>query len=113
MAISGNGADRAEQEPQPAAGHESDQSKTIDIPVITTPSPAQNQPLVRPERSPMALASAGMEMGLAIAGMTLAGWGLDNHFGCRPWLMIIGLMIGLIGGTYNVWRASRSFFNDR
>lgn len=58
----------------------------------------------------MALAAAGMELGLVVAGLALAGWWADGRWGTRPWLMLTGLAAGLIGGTYNVWKIGRSYF---
>jgi len=58
----------------------------------------------------MALAAAGMEVGLMVAGLSLAGWWADGRWGTRPWLMLTGLAVGLIGGTYNVWKIGRSYF---
>lgn len=51
-------------------------------------------------------------MGLTVAGLALVGWWLDRRFETRPWLMLAGLAMGLIGGTYNVWKISRTFFDD-
>lgn len=60
--------------------------------------------------NPLALAGAGLELGLVIAAMTLGGWWLDQKMGTRPWLMVIGLAVALIGGTYNVYRQGKRYF---
>jgi F0F1-type ATP synthase assembly protein I len=34
------------------------------------------------------------------------GYWWDGHFGTSPWGTLIGVFLGLIGGTYNVIRRS-------
>ncbi len=38
-----------------------------------------------------------------IGGMMLGGW-LDKKWGTSPWLTVIGLALGSIGGFYNLIR---------
>jgi len=64
------------------------------------------------QKGSLAVATAGLEIGLAIVGLTLLGRWLDDRYGSTPWLMLVGLGIGMIGGTYNVWKIGRSFFDD-
>lgn len=64
------------------------------------------------QRSAISVAMAGLEMGLVIVVLTLVGRWLDGRFATRPWLTLIGLAMGLIGGTYNVWKIGRSSFDD-
>jgi len=52
------------------------------------------------------LSSIGIELVAAVAGLTLAGYGWDRHFGTRPWGVLIGALLGLVGGMYNVIRQS-------
>ncbi len=52
------------------------------------------------------LSGIGIELVAAIAGFTLAGYGWDRHFGTRPWGVLIGALLGLVGGMYNVIRQS-------
>ena len=53
-----------------------------------------------------------MEMGFVVGALMIGGWWLDEKFGTEPWWMFTGLAVGLIGGTYNVWRAGKRFFGD-
>lgn len=62
--------------------------------------------------SPMLLASAGLELAAATAGLALGGWWLDGKLGTGPWFMIVGLAFGVIGGTYKIWRVGKRFFED-
>lgn len=38
-----------------------------------------------------------------IGGLLLGGW-LDKRWGLTPWLTVVGLLIGSIGGFYNLIR---------
>ncbi|HKA90671.1 MAG TPA: AtpZ/AtpI family protein [Haliangiales bacterium] len=43
-------------------------------------------------------ASVGLEMGIAVAIGAGVGYLGDNHFGTKPWLSLIGLLIGVAAG---------------
>jgi len=47
----------------------------------------------------------GLELGSAIAGLTLLGYFLDEYFETSPTWTMIGAGLGLFGGVYNVIRA--------
>ena len=64
----------------------------------------------KPQPNPMTLMGAGMELGLVAAAFALGGWWLDNKYGTRPWFLVTGLAIGVIGGMYNLWRTGKRFF---
>ena len=64
----------------------------------------------------MALAGAGVELAGIVVLLTLGGWWLDARSGTQPGIMIAGLIVGVIGGIYNMWRRGRRYFqnqNDR
>ena len=48
----------------------------------------------------------GVEFAVAVAGLSLLGYWIDRRYGSSPWGLLIGLAIGLIGGTYNLIRES-------
>jgi F0F1-type ATP synthase assembly protein I len=50
------------------------------------------------------LAGIGFELTAAVAGFTFLGWLWDRHFGTRPWGLLTGALLGLIGGMYNLIR---------
>jgi ATP synthase protein I len=50
------------------------------------------------------LSGIGVELVAAVVGFTLIGYWLDRHFGIRPWGVLIGALLGLVGGMYNVIR---------
>ena len=50
--------------------------------------------------------SLGFELVAAVAGFTLVGYWVDRHYGTAPWGLLIGLGLGLVGGTYNLIRSS-------
>lgn len=47
-----------------------------------------------------------MEFAGAVAGFALLGYWIDRHFGSSPWGLLACVALGLIGGTYNLIRAS-------
>jgi F0F1-type ATP synthase assembly protein I len=51
-------------------------------------------------------AGLGWELAGAVAGFALLGYWIDRHFASSPWGLLICIALGLIGGTYNLIRAS-------
>jgi F0F1-type ATP synthase assembly protein I len=64
------------------------------------------------EPSPWPLVGAGVELGGVVAILALAGHWLDGRWHTGPWLVLAGLAIGLVGGTYNLWKQGQRFFGD-
>ena len=61
------------------------------------------------DRQPwMRLAGSGMELAAAVGGFALLGYWIDRHNGSSPWGLLIGALLGLIGGFYNLIKASLS-----
>lgn len=52
------------------------------------------------------LTGIGFELAGAVAGFTLAGVWWDHHYGTGPWGVLIGAVLGLVGGMYNLIRKS-------
>lgn len=50
--------------------------------------------------------SLGFELVCAVAGFTLVGFWIDRHQHSGPWGTLIGLLLGLIGGFYNLFRGA-------
>jgi F0F1-type ATP synthase assembly protein I len=48
----------------------------------------------------------GLELAGATAGLALVGYWIDGRFGTRPWGTLIGVVIGIVGGLYNLVRES-------
>lgn len=44
----------------------------------------------------------GLELAGAMAGLALLGYWIDGRFGTSPWGIIGGVVIGLVGGLYNM-----------
>ncbi len=49
---------------------------------------------------------AGLELAGATAGLALGGFWIDGRFGTRPWGLLVGVFIGIVGGLYNLVRDS-------
>jgi F0F1-type ATP synthase assembly protein I len=50
------------------------------------------------------LSSIGFELAAAVGGFIFVGYLWDRHFGSRPWGTLIGAVLGLTGGMYNLIR---------
>ena len=48
----------------------------------------------------------GLELAGATAGLALIGYWIDGTFGTEPWGILGGVVIGLVGGLYNLVRES-------
>ncbi len=62
------------------------------------------------EPNPYSLFGVGFEFAGAVGGLTLVGWWLDRRWQTQPWLMCLGMTIGVIGGIYKIWRLGKRFF---
>jgi len=49
--------------------------------------------------------SVGLELGVAVVVSLLFGMWLDREFGTAPWNMLAFLVVGLVAGFRNVFRA--------
>ncbi len=48
----------------------------------------------------------GLELAGATAGLALVGYWIDGRFGTSPWGILGGVTLGIVGGLYNLVRAS-------
>ncbi len=48
----------------------------------------------------------GLQLALAMVVFGALGWWLDGRLGTDPWLMVVGLLVGSVGGTVSIIRAS-------
>jgi len=46
----------------------------------------------------------GFDFGAALAVFVLVGYWVDRHYGCSPWGVIVGAVLGSVGGLYNLIR---------
>jgi ATP synthase protein I len=44
----------------------------------------------------------GMELAGAVGVLALLGWGVDQWLGTKPWGLLTGGSIGIVGGMYNL-----------
>ena len=54
----------------------------------------------------------GLELAGAIGGFTLVGYWIDRHFATGPWGIVGGVVLGLVGGLYNLVRESLAAFRE-
>ena len=54
----------------------------------------------------------GLELAGATAGLALIGYWIDGRFGTQPWGILGGVVIGLVGGLYNLVRESLEAVRD-
>src|SRR5580765_2789111 len=48
----------------------------------------------------------GLELAGATAGLALVGYWIDSKFGTSPWGILGGVIIGIVGGLYNMVKES-------
>jgi len=48
----------------------------------------------------------GLELAGATAGLALLGYWIDSKFGTSPWGILICVVIGIVGGLYNLVKES-------
>jgi ATP synthase protein I len=48
----------------------------------------------------------GLELAGAMAGLAFIGYWIDRRFGTGPWGILGGVVIGLVGGLYNMVKQS-------
>ena len=60
----------------------------------------------RRERPALRGAGLGIELLGAILGFTVLGFWIDKHFDTAPWGLLICIVVGFVGGFYNLIRTS-------
>ncbi|MCB9851145.1 MAG: AtpZ/AtpI family protein [Phycisphaerales bacterium] len=58
------------------------------------------------------LAGMGFDLAAAVAGFTLIGWWADSHWNTSPRYTVVGVVLGLIGGMYNLLRRALKASKD-
>ena len=54
----------------------------------------------------------GLELAGATAGLALVGYWIDGRYGTGPWGLLGGVIIGIVGGLYNLVRESLQGFRE-
>jgi F0F1-type ATP synthase assembly protein I len=49
---------------------------------------------------------AGLELAGATAGLALVGYWIDGKYDTAPWAMLAGVILGIVGGLYNLIKES-------
>ncbi len=65
----------------------------------------------QPPKGPPGTTAIAFRLGLQMAVSTLVGtflgYWLDGLWGSRPWLMIVGTLLGAVAGFHNIYRFLR------
>jgi ATP synthase protein I len=48
----------------------------------------------------------GLELAGAVAGFALLGYWVDRHYATEPWGLVGGVVLGFVGGLYNLVKQS-------
>ena len=48
--------------------------------------------------------AAALSLFFSVATMTGVGWALDRWLGTKPWLMVVGIVLGAVVGFYQFVR---------
>jgi F0F1-type ATP synthase assembly protein I len=54
----------------------------------------------------------GLELAGAIAGLSLVGYWIDQKYGTSPWGILVGVLIGIVGGLYNLIKESMAAMRE-
>ena len=62
----------------------------------------------RPWRRYLRFSSIGIELGLSVMIGLIGGQWLDRQFGTDPWLLLLGLLLGMAAGFLGILRSVRA-----
>ena len=54
----------------------------------------------------------GVDLAAAVAGFTLVGWFVDRYYETSPRYTVLGAVLGVVGGMYNLIRRSLNASRD-
>jgi F0F1-type ATP synthase assembly protein I len=57
-------------------------------------------------------AGIGIEFAGVVVGFTLIGLWIDRHYNKSPWGVVTGVVLGMVGGMYNLIRESLKASRD-
>ena len=60
----------------------------------------------------MKYSGAGLQLAGATAGLALIGYWIDGKYDTAPWALLTGVVIGLVGGLYNLIKESMAAMRE-
>ena len=84
------------------SANDQDPSKPGSVPVDADGNGLPDADWVRSQRKQANAAGAGLQFGLAIVIFALLGNWADGRFGTKPWLLVLGVALGFLGGTISL-----------
>jgi F0F1-type ATP synthase assembly protein I len=89
-------------------------TKWCNVPVVVLGTPMADKKNGKP--SWIRFSGIGIEFASAVAVFTVIGYYIDEYYNSKPTALLICIMLGLIGGMYNLIRqslaATRNFDKD-
>ncbi len=80
----------------------------LGLPEMEPGTMSPSQPQGQPQPPWTRLAGTGFEFGASLAVFMLLGYWVDRHWAIQKhWGLLIGMLLGLVGGTYNFIREAR------
>ena len=84
------------------SAHDSDPTTPESAPMDADGDGLPDAAWVRSQRKQANAAGAGLQFGLAIVIFALVGNWADGRFDTKPWLLVLGVALGFLGGTISL-----------
>ncbi|HEU4963521.1 MAG TPA: AtpZ/AtpI family protein [Bacilli bacterium] len=55
------------------------------------------------------VSAIGIDLAICVIGGSVTGWWLDKQWGTTPWMLLLGIVVGLGAGVYGVVKLIQNF----